>query len=137
MKFRELPVHLRPTSEAGGNTRIAAGMSPDRNLIASVIERWRSSTMTQKHAFDDDTGELGSWRDESAAAVPSPPAAPPPPSYPPPRPSAEPNRLGLDSARLGGGVEPNRPTLDPQRPSILRKPLSAEPPPQNAPTRWR
>jgi DNA helicase HerA-like ATPase len=144
MKFRELPVHLRPTSEAGGNTRIAAGMSPDRNLIASVIERWRSSTMTQKHAFDDDTGELGSWRDEGAATVSSPPPAPPPPSYqPPPRPTAEPNRLepnrlGMDNSRLGAGVEPNRLGLDPQRPSILRKPLNSEPtPPQSAPTRWR
>jgi len=104
MKFRELPVHLRPTSEAGGNTRVAAGTSPDRNLIASVIERWRSSTMTQKHAFDDDTGELGSWRDESSAL-----ASPPPPA----------------------------PSYEPQRPSILRKPLGGEPPPQNAPTRWR
>ena len=27
MKFRELPVALRPTSEAGGNTRVAAGIS--------------------------------------------------------------------------------------------------------------
>ena len=66
MKFREVPPHLRPTSEAGGNTRIAAGMSPDRNLIASVIDRWRAATMSHKNAFDDESGELGSWRDDAA-----------------------------------------------------------------------
>ena len=47
MKFREVPVALRPTSEAGGNTRIAAGASPDRNMIDSVIDRWRASTMSK------------------------------------------------------------------------------------------
>ena len=65
MKFREVPAALRPTSEAGGNTRIAAGASPDRNMIDSVIERWRASTMS-KGQIDEDGGELGSWRDDIA-----------------------------------------------------------------------
>ena len=47
MKFREVPAALRPTSEAGGNTRIAAGASPDRNMIDSVIDRWRAATMSK------------------------------------------------------------------------------------------
>ena len=114
MKFREVPPHLRPTSEAGGNTRVATGMSADRDLIASVIDRWRASTMSHKGAFDDD-GELGSWNDTSPPQMaPAPPA---PPSY-----------------------EPQRPAFDPQRSSILRKPILAEPaapPAAPAPTRWR
>src|SRR5215207_3691129 len=61
MKFREVPATQRPTSEAGGNTRIAAGASPDRNMIDSVIERWRAATMS-KGQVDEDCGELGSWR---------------------------------------------------------------------------
>ena len=38
MKFCELPAALRPTREAGGNTRVAAGALPDRNMIDSVID---------------------------------------------------------------------------------------------------
>ena len=127
IKFRELPPHLRPTSEAGGNTRIAAGTNPDRDLIASVIDRWRASTMSHKNAFDDDT-DLGSWNE---AAIPQPGPAPvAPPSYEPQRPTLDtPSRLGLD----------------PQRPSILRKPIGGEPaPPLGSPAapgspsaRWR
>ena len=60
MKFREVPLALRPTSEAGGNTRLAAGASPDRDMIDSVIDRWRAATMSHKGQFDDDGGELGS-----------------------------------------------------------------------------
>jgi DNA helicase HerA-like ATPase len=127
MKFREVPPQLRPSSEAGGNTRIATGMSPDRDLIASVIDRWRAATMSKSNAFDDESGDLGLWRDDTGAAPPQQftPAPPQPaqPSFEPQRPSGEPNRLG-----------------DPQRLSILRKPITAEPAaPQGtpAPTRWR
>jgi hypothetical protein len=132
MKFKEVPPHLRPTSEAGGNTRIAEGMSPDRNLIASVIDRWRAATMTKNNAFDDDTGELGSWRDDGAATIPSAPLVAPA--------SFEPQRPGAEPSRPGPAAEPTRAGLDPQRSSILRKPISADPAaPQGtpAPTRWR
>jgi uncharacterized protein len=121
MKFREVPPHLRPASEAGGNTHIANGMSADRDLIASVIDRWRAATMSHKNAFDDD-GELGSWHEPAAAA----PSALAPASY---------ERPAYDPAP--------RPAPDPQRPSILRKPISADPaplgaqPPGAASTRWR
>ena len=55
MKFRELPPAQRPTSEAGGNTQIARGASPDRDMINSVIDRWRASTMSHKGGgYDDD-----------------------------------------------------------------------------------
>ena len=47
MKFRDVPVALRPTSEAGGNTRLAAGALPDRGMIESVIDRWRAATMSK------------------------------------------------------------------------------------------
>src|SRR2546421_3469245 len=62
MKFRDVPVALRPTSEAGGNTRVAAGASPDRNMIDSVIDRWRAATMSHRGQVDEDGADLGSWR---------------------------------------------------------------------------
>jgi hypothetical protein len=130
MKFREVPPHLRPSSEAGGNTHIPAGMSPDRNLIASVVDRWRSATMSQKNTFDDDSGDLGSWRDDAATTQLSPPA---PPSFEPPRP--EPNRLAFDPQRVS--PDASRLGAEPQRPSILRKPIGGDPAAAPAPTRWR
>ena len=134
MKFREVPPHLRPGSEAGGNTHIASGMSPDCNLIASVIDRWRAATMSQKNAFDDECGDLGSWRDDAAMGQPAP--IPPAPSYEPQRPAAEPNRLAFDPQRVN--PDSSRLGADPQRPSILRKPLGGESAtPTQAPTRWR
>jgi hypothetical protein len=92
MKFREMPVAQRPTSEAGGNTRTAAGVSPDRDMINSVIDRWRASTMSHKGDFGDDP-ELGSWRDdvlpsrEEAPALQPAQSMPPMPAHEPPRPS--------------------------------------------------
>ncbi len=122
MKFRDVPPHLRPMSEAGGNTRVASGMSADRDLIASVIDRWRASTMSHKNAFDDD-GELGSWHEPTAAPAPPPLGA-----------AGHEQRPAYDPAPVA------RPAADPQRPSILRKPISADPPappPGQASTRWR
>jgi uncharacterized protein len=119
MRFKEVPPHLR---EAGGNARLAEGMNADRNLIASVVDRWRAATMTKSNALDDDTGELGSWRDDTATAQSSPPGGPT---------SFEPQQAGAESTR--GGSEP-------QRPSILRKPISpdvAAPQGTQTPTRWR
>ena len=62
MKFRELPAALRPTSEAGGNTRVASSAAPGRDLIDSVIDRWRASTMSHKAGLDDDSDS--GWNDD-------------------------------------------------------------------------
>ena len=113
MKFRELGPDKRPTSEAGGNTRPVAGMVPDRDLIASVIDRWRAATMSSRSGFDED-GDMGG----SEPAPPLQPAAAAPPK----------------------GFEPQRPSIEPQRASILRRPIGAEPLPPGSPPpppRWR
>ena len=44
MRFRELPPAMRPHSEAAGNTRANASAPMQRDLILSVIERWRGAT---------------------------------------------------------------------------------------------
>ena len=103
MRFRELGAEERPTSEVGGTTRPPAGTTPDRNLIASVIDRWRAATMSSRSTLEEE-GEIAGWRDE--AAPPLQPGANLPPVIP----------------------DPPRPSLDTPRPSILRRPLSGERP---------
>lgn len=77
MKFKELPPALRPTSEAGGNTRVAAGTTTDRDMEASVIERWRASTMSHKASLDDGSSDIASWREESVLSREQAPALQP------------------------------------------------------------
>jgi DNA helicase HerA-like ATPase len=106
MKFREVPLAQRPTSEAGGATRPQAGASGDRDMIGSVVERWRASTMSHRGDFGDDA-ELGSWREDVASREDAPPLQPAP------------------------HAPPLMPASDVQRPSILRRPLSPGPAPAN------
>jgi hypothetical protein len=138
MKFRDVPAALRPTSEAGGNTRIAAGASPDRNMIDNVIDRWRASTMSKGQGqFDDEGGDYGAFRDEGAQAYgaqayPARDEVLRYPSAPPLAPAAvAPAAPAYDRAPAAATFVPPAPAYEPapqpQRPSILRRPLSAEP----------
>jgi DNA helicase HerA-like ATPase len=125
MKFSEMPPALRPTSETGAKTRTTAGMSADRDLVSSVIERWRASTMSHKFEFEDSA---------DAGYDLAPPLAPTPGTA---LSGIEPQRPAYDAPRPG--FEPQRPSVEPpHRPSILRKPITADPapPPPGAP-RWR
>ncbi len=79
MRFQELSEAQRPNSEASGNTRSDAGSSMNRDLLTTVIERWRSATMSHRSGDDDfndfaDTPPL----QPAAMQVPSIPATPPP-----------------------------------------------------------
>jgi hypothetical protein len=53
MRFCELTRERRPNSEASGNTRSDAGRSMDHDLLASVIERWRSASMSHRAIEDE------------------------------------------------------------------------------------
>ncbi len=57
MRFKELPPELRPNSEASGDTHSDAGESLERGLIGSVIERWRTASMSQR-AGEDPSSDL-------------------------------------------------------------------------------
>src|SRR6185312_2120369 len=48
MCFQELAAAVRPNSEASGNTRSDAGNSISRDFIATVIDRWRSASMSHR-----------------------------------------------------------------------------------------
>jgi hypothetical protein len=56
MRFKELSADRRPNSEAFGNTRSDLRTDISRDLIASVIGRWRSATMTYRTSDDGDSG---------------------------------------------------------------------------------
>jgi hypothetical protein len=117
MRFAELPEGLRPNSEASGDTKSDAGTNINRDLIATVIDRWRSASMSHRMAGDDDLLDYGSSFDNPLA-----PAAPAAPAPPPPSPRGEmlrasllkkPIEVGLGSA-MGG--PPPLPPGYPQRP---------------------
>jgi hypothetical protein len=159
MKFRELPPHLRPSSEAGGNVR-AAGTPADRDMIDSVIDRWRASTMSHKGVgIDDDRfdgradARTDSWddvprgREEAPVYRPAPPLQPaaPAPVAPqaPVAPMAAPPLAAapippMPAAPAPAPMPPQAPAAP--RPSILRKPISGAPGPDNPaplPSRFR
>ena len=133
MKFREVPAALRPTSEAGGNTRVAAGASADRNLINSVIERWRAATMSHEAGATTMAASYGSWRDDIAPmrrcrASRHGSCRDTQPRRRPSRRRC--SRRRLRSAPAAAPIPRRRSSAaapPPQRPSILRRPLTSEP----------
>ena len=84
LRFIELGPERRPASETAGDTRATGGVNMDQNFLTSVIERWRSATMSHKGAasFDDDdfgASDFGAAQPASAlsAGIATPSAAPP------------------------------------------------------------
>jgi DNA helicase HerA-like ATPase len=53
MHFKELAAHLIPKGEAIARGAIEAGAETDHDFIASVVERWRGATMSQKLKLDE------------------------------------------------------------------------------------
>ena len=154
MKFREVPAAQRPTSEAGGNTRVA-GAAPNRDLIDSVIDRWRASTMSHKAGLDDDSDmgwtddlpprtreDIPRGREEAPAYRTSPPIQPSPPVAPAHPPTPAPIPAAARPAPLPAPAPaPAAPAAAAEpRPSILRKPIAGAPGPNNPaplPSRYR
>jgi DNA helicase HerA-like ATPase len=72
MKFKELPVALRPYSEAAGTMGSAGRATVDRGILISVVERWRTATMSQKFVFNDEVVDVGQTpRDDAAPLKPA------------------------------------------------------------------
>lgn len=118
MRFRELPPELRPNSEASGNIRSDGGNNMNRDLISSVIDRWRSATMSHRSG-DDDLLDYSSPL-ELPTLQPTAPLAPPAPAPVPPSPRGEALRSSLLKKPLEGGsfggTPPSKPTFAPQPP---------------------
>ena len=114
MRFKELPPELRPNSEAGGNTRSDAGNSVERGLIGTVIERWRTASMSQRGSDEltTDFSGLDAPPLQPTAAAPPAPAAP---TARPPMPQAPRAPMPVPPSPRGEAL----------RSSLLRKPLDA------------
>jgi hypothetical protein len=96
MRFKELPPELRPNSEAIGSTRSDAGNNISRDLLSSVIERWRSASMSHRGGGDDEFADFNSPLD-------TPPLQPAPPAPVPPSPRGEALRSSLLKKPLEAG----------------------------------
>jgi len=130
MRFLELAADKRPNSEASGSTQSQAGLSMDRDLLTSVIDRWRSASMSQRIS-DDLYDDGGSTFDtpplqpaQPAAYQPPPPVAPTPPNLgsqyvQAPAPSYAPVTAAPYTAQPAAPAQ--RP--DALRSSLLKKPL--------------
>ncbi|MGE0523102.1 MAG: ATP-binding protein [Variibacter sp.] len=69
LKFAELTGGLVPSSEAVNNARMDSGRGVHEDFIASVVERWRGSTMSNKAKPDDWSADLdGGAMDEPVAS---------------------------------------------------------------------
>jgi uncharacterized protein len=102
MRFQELPAAQRPNSEASGNTRSDAGTNMSRDLLSTVIERWRSATMSHRMS-DDDMADYA----DAPALQPALAQAPTAPVPVPPSPRGEALRSSLlkkplDASSFGG-----------------------------------
>ncbi len=100
LRFKELSAAQRPNSEASGNTRSDTGTNISRDLIASVIGRWRNATMSYR-VSDDDPTDYGSAVEPSARQQ----VAAAPPLQPAPRADSLRSSLlkkPLDAGLLGG-----------------------------------
>ncbi|WP_137042614.1 ATP-binding protein [Pseudolabrys sp. FHR47] len=129
MRFLELTADKRPNSEASGSTQSQAGTNMDRDLLTSVIDRWRSASMSQR--ISDDLYDDGSSFDapplqpsQPAAYQPAPPVAPTPPNLgsqyvQAPAPSYAPVTAAPYTAQPAAPAQ--RP--DGLRSSLLKKPL--------------
>jgi hypothetical protein len=111
MRFKQLPPELRPNSEASGNTRSDAGNSVSRDLISTVIERWRSASMSHRSG-DEDFADYGSSFD----AAPLQPQAPAMPMPVPPSPRGEALRSSLLKKPLDASSFSAPPTAKPAFP---------------------
>jgi len=76
MRFLELAADRRPNSEASGSTQSAASLGMDRDLLTSVIDRWRSASMSQRISddlYDDSSPFDAPPLQPAATATPAPP----------------------------------------------------------------
>jgi uncharacterized protein len=102
MSFEELASNMRPNSEAIGDTRSDAGANVTPDLIATVIDRWRSASASQR------SREFDAPDREPPVSVPMAPTHQSPVSAP--RPDALRASIlkkPLDPATLGGLSAPS------------------------------
>jgi uncharacterized protein len=111
LKFKQLPEHLIPHSQAVINASTDHTAAPTEDFIDTIIDRWRGATMSHKQTGLDAGADFESLaRDEfsSLSATPHAPSVAPPPIIP---------------AHATIAPQPAAPRLDPERFKLLKRPL--------------
>jgi hypothetical protein len=125
LTFRELPAHLRPKGERIGE----AGNIESPEFITSVIERWRSATMSHRRP-EDANSEFGSFSEQAPALQAAPPLQSP----------AAPDNDRFRLLKRPLGQDPAAPSLRASQPGAPAPSLRAPQPAGGAPTpgqpRW-
>jgi hypothetical protein len=101
LKFKQLPSHLIPQSQAVISATSESAHGATEDFIDTIIDRWRGATMSNKQTGSDSNGDFEVMaRDEfsSLAAAPQAPSIAPAPA-------------------------PTAPRLDPDRFRLLKKPI--------------
>ncbi|HWK94536.1 MAG TPA: DUF87 domain-containing protein [Pseudolabrys sp.] len=125
MRFLELPADKRPNSEASGSTQSQAGLSMDRDLLSSVIDRWRSASMSQR--ITDDLYDDGGSPFDAPSLQPAQPQAYQPAPTPPNLGSQYVQAPAPSYAPVTAAPYTAQPAPPPQRPDSLRSSLLKKP----------
>ncbi|MDC7789471.1 DUF87 domain-containing protein [Rhodoplanes sp. TEM] len=95
LRFREVPAHLLPKSEAIGSARVDPANGTDHDFVAAVLERWRGATLAGATVRADEPGGV----DDLAALQASH--------------GLDPDRFKILKKPLGGGPAPGGPAPRP------------------------
>jgi hypothetical protein len=112
LKFKQLPEHLIPHSQAIINASTDNTAAPTEDFIDTIIDRWRGATMSHKQSGLDSGADFETLaRDEfsSLSVAPQAPTISPQPAIPP-QPSIAPQPAAA-------------PRLDPDRFKLLKRPI--------------
>jgi DNA helicase HerA-like ATPase len=94
LTFAELPRDMLPRSEAFAKEGIAPTGGHDLNFVATVVERWRGSTVSHRMSNDEAPRDLKTAVAEVAPLQPAPPSEP------------SNNRLGLLRKPVANAADP-------------------------------
>jgi hypothetical protein len=120
LKFKQLPEHLIPQSQAVINASTDPSSAMTEDFIDTIIDRWRGATMSKQTALDGSADLESLVRDEFSSLSPQAPVIPQAPTIQPQAPAAAP-RLDPDRFRLL-----KKPL---EGPNTLRRGSDAPPPP--------
>jgi hypothetical protein len=107
LKFKQLPEHLIPQSQAVINASTDPSSQMTEDFIDTIIDRWRGATMSKQTALDGSADLESLVRDEFSSLSPQAPVIPQAPTIQPQAPA---------------------PRLDPDRFRLLKKPLEGTSP---------
>jgi len=108
LKFKELPRHMLPKSEATISARVENGTGDTDGFINTVVERWRGATMshqqkTEEVKVDDGTQDIDTLAKGEFGAMPV-------------NSGLTPDRFRILKKPLGASLEPESPPHESRRP---------------------